>query len=422
MTEELKLQIFISTHSLTLLKQIISLHNNEKENYELIYFKDQRYPYPTSYINYRSLKADLFDEMNVPSPKVKLYCEDEDTQKILELLLVAAKNLNITHFTELPQFDVVPVFLGCEQLLQLPKCDTNFKTVSILLDGDARMKEKLELRDYIQNRSITKGKSTITHAETIVFLPNFFAPESYLYSIIYEYIENTANHLDFWRALSKNPETTNYTSDRIKKEIIDVSPLTNENLKKSPVQNIMFSFCENSNILTDYYSKNKRELEIFIKDFYKSLSIIQKNSKLEDIKKSWPTMFFFDSIIVEVKKMSHTKSPLRYPGGKSQLWKFVKSTIEYNDIRNTIYCEPFAGGSGVTCELLLGNHVDEVVINDYDPAIFSFWNACINHTEELIKKIIEVPVTLEEWHRQKEIYNKFCKDPYSIEGAFATFF
>lgn len=133
-------------------------------------------------------------------------------------------------------------------------------------------------------------------------------------------------------------------------------------------------------------------------------------------------MLFFDSIIVEVKKMSHTKSPLRYPGGKSQLWKFVKSTIEYNDIRNTIYCEPFAGGSGVTCELLLGNHVDEVVINDYDPAIFSFWNACINHTEELIEKIIEVPVTLEEWHRQKEIYNKFCKDPYSIEGAFATFF
>lgn len=279
MTEELKLQIFISTHSLTLLKQIISLHNNEKENYELIYFKDQRYPFPTSYINYRSLKADLFDEMNVPSPKVKLYCEDEDTHKILELLLVAAKNLNITHFTELPQFDVVPVFLGCEQLLQLPKCDTNFKTVSILLDGDARMKEKLELRDYIKNRSITKGKSTITHAETIVFLPNFFAPESYLYSIIYEYIENTANHLDFWRALSKNPETTNYTSDRIKKEIIDVSPLTNENLKKSPVQSIMFSFCENSNILTDYYSKNKRELEIFIKDFYKSLSIIQKKLK-----------------------------------------------------------------------------------------------------------------------------------------------
>lgn len=120
--------------------------------------------------------------------------------------------------------------------------------------------------------------------------------------------------------------------------------------------------------------------------------------------------------------MPHTKSPLRYPGGKSQLWKFVKNTIDYNNILETIYCEPFAGGSGVTCELLLGNHVDKVIINDYDPAIFSFWNACINHSDELIRKIINVPITIDEWYKQKEIYNKFSNDPYSLEGAFATFF
>ncbi|OTO77314.1 hypothetical protein A5865_001190 [Enterococcus sp. 12E11_DIV0728] len=50
--------------------------------------------------------------------------------------------------------------------------------------------------------------------------------------------------------------------------------------------------------------------------------------------------------------MPHTKSPLRYPGGKTQLWKFVDTTIKQNNIIEPIYCEPFAGGAGVAIELL----------------------------------------------------------------------
>lgn len=120
--------------------------------------------------------------------------------------------------------------------------------------------------------------------------------------------------------------------------------------------------------------------------------------------------------------MPHTKSPLRYPGGKTQLWKFIKSTIELNKISNPVYCEPFAGGSGVTIELLLGNHVNEVIINDFDPAIYSFWNMSINHSEEFISLIEKTPITLEEWYNQKKIYLKHGKDPNSILGAFSTFF
>lgn len=120
--------------------------------------------------------------------------------------------------------------------------------------------------------------------------------------------------------------------------------------------------------------------------------------------------------------MSHTKSPLRYPGGKTQLWKFVKATIELNNIQKPIYCEPFAGGSGVTMELLLGNHIEEAIINDFDPAIYSFWNMSINKSEEFIKLIEKTPVTLDEWYRQKEIHLKEGKNLDSIEGAFSTFF
>ena len=104
--------------------------------------------------------------------------------------------------------------------------------------------------------------------------------------------------------------------------------------------------------------------------------------------------------------MPQTKSPLRYPGGKTQLWKFVKSTIEINDISRPIYCEPFGGGAGVAIELLLGDFVEEIVINDFDPAIYSFWNMIINNTESFIDLIEKTPITLEEWRKQKNIYQK----------------
>ncbi|EAV9865380.1 DNA adenine methylase, partial [Listeria monocytogenes] len=64
--------------------------------------------------------------------------------------------------------------------------------------------------------------------------------------------------------------------------------------------------------------------------------------------------------------MPVTQSPLRYPGGKTQLFKFVRNLIEINEIKHSTYIEPFAGGAGVALELLFSNSVENIVINDYD--------------------------------------------------------
>ncbi|MDU6269143.1 MAG: DNA adenine methylase [Veillonella sp.] len=69
--------------------------------------------------------------------------------------------------------------------------------------------------------------------------------------------------------------------------------------------------------------------------------------------------------------MPRTKSILRYPGGKTQLSEFVNHLIQINNIQSPIYCEPFSGGSGVSIELLLSNRVNSIILNDYDPAIYS---------------------------------------------------
>lgn len=114
-------------------------------------------------------------------------------------------------------------------------------------------------------------------------------------------------------------------------------------------------------------------------------------------------------------------SPLRYPGGKSKIAPMVKLLIEKTGMTKTTYVEPFAGGAGVSLELLFSGVVDHIVINDYDKAIYSIWRAIIENTNEFINLIENTEVSIDEWHIQKDIYSNQAHR-YSVELAFATFF
>lgn len=114
-------------------------------------------------------------------------------------------------------------------------------------------------------------------------------------------------------------------------------------------------------------------------------------------------------------------SPLRYPGGKSKIAPMVKLLIEKTGMREITYVEPFAGGAGVSLELLFSGMVDHIVINDYDKSIYSIWRAIIENTNEFINMIYNTEISINEWNRQKDIYRNQAHK-YSIELAFATFF
>lgn len=121
--------------------------------------------------------------------------------------------------------------------------------------------------------------------------------------------------------------------------------------------------------------------------------------------------------------MPVTKSPLRYPGGKTQLYSFVKNLLKINKIENRIYCEPFSGGAGVAMELLLNNEVDKVILNDIDIGIYSIWKAIIDETEEFLELIECTDITIDNWRQQKKMYEEnIDKNEYSIELGFAAFF
>lgn len=114
-------------------------------------------------------------------------------------------------------------------------------------------------------------------------------------------------------------------------------------------------------------------------------------------------------------------SPLRYPGGKGKLAEFMKYMINQLGHNGGTYIEPFAGGAGIAIELLLQNVVNRIVINDYDKGIWSFWKAALTETNRFKAELATVPLTMEEWNRQRNI----CltrNGKYSFELGFATFY
>lgn len=102
--------------------------------------------------------------------------------------------------------------------------------------------------------------------------------------------------------------------------------------------------------------------------------------------------------------MPLTPSPLRYPGGKTKLYKYIKSLIEHNEMIGETYIEPFAGGSGLALKLLFNNDVKRIVINDLDPAIYAFWYCILNNSDQMCHFVETVPLTVDEWDKQHDIY------------------
>lgn len=118
--------------------------------------------------------------------------------------------------------------------------------------------------------------------------------------------------------------------------------------------------------------------------------------------------------------MSHSPSPLRYPGGKSKLIPYIVETLKLNNLEGGTYIEPFAGGAAIAWHLLLHDHANRVYINDYNLSIYAFWYSVINHTDQLCEMISNTHVTIDEWHRQKEVQES--KNSTLIERGFSTFF
>lgn len=116
-----------------------------------------------------------------------------------------------------------------------------------------------------------------------------------------------------------------------------------------------------------------------------------------------------------------TYSPLRYPGGKAKLAAYIREVVDVNDLGQSHYIEPFAGGAGVAFDLLINDKVKEIHINDIDRSIYAFWHSVLNNANALCDMIMECEISIDNWQKQKAIKLNYT-DANLLQLGFATFF
>lgn len=119
--------------------------------------------------------------------------------------------------------------------------------------------------------------------------------------------------------------------------------------------------------------------------------------------------------------MPYVYTPLRYPGGKAKVAKFMKLVFKKNELMDGHYVEPYAGGAGVAMELLLLGFASHIHINDIDPGIHAFWYSVLFDTNKLCKQIYDAKLDIEEWEKQRKVQMELT-DSESLDLGFSTFY
>ena len=95
--------------------------------------------------------------------------------------------------------------------------------------------------------------------------------------------------------------------------------------------------------------------------------------------------------------MKPSFTPLRYPGGKTWLFGYVKAFLEFHEIDLGTVVEPFAGSASISVGLLQNNLADEAYICEKDPLISSFWASALEDNEELVESVESLRVSMDTW-------------------------
>lgn len=315
LSDELSIQFVVSTHSLSVLKETMKKENKNNKDYKVVYIKNSMAPYVSENDTYELLEADMFGSLSFDKPKVRVYFEDQVGKELFRLLFKAFRNVlntvkenvenpylrnssdvkdyatindRIQLLKDMVDFEEginqISTALGCEELIKICNADSYFKRVIFVLDGDARYKEpsqKPKIKDFLDEKYDPKKLqlNDRRHSQNICFFPDYFAPESFLYRIIYEITNDPLDNNDFWRAMDMKEETALYTTDKIKNLFSDLpGDYNNDNLKdifKEASSTEVWKFIQTSDIVTYYYSdyRTVEELLQFVENIKKAFDM-----------------------------------------------------------------------------------------------------------------------------------------------------
>lgn len=260
--EKLNLQIIFTSHSLTIIKEMLRLQSKASDKYSVIYFRNNNRPFTRNEDTYRSIKADLFSKIQYSMPKVKIYFEDDEAKFALEQIIKIYEQEFHINKNLLSQCELISSQIGCSTLLSLPGKDSYFKDTIIVLDGDAKYNKQPNVKEHLEKEP--KGFNTIGNIpKNVLFLPDDFSPEAAMFRALYNIAKDEDKHYTFWNSIEGNINLGNYYAQTILNELDDMiinNKLNREEFKKWFKSHL--SFFEQSGIYRYYYNEVKQNNDI----------------------------------------------------------------------------------------------------------------------------------------------------------------
>lgn len=262
---KLNLQIILTTHSLTVIKTILSKneHPGEKVN-DVVYLQDSNFPRIMENPTYTKIKNDMLvlAPLEDKPETIKLYFEDDEALFFFKQIL---KYKNIIHDKDYfgKELELISLSVGCNILLDLHKGDSYFQSVILIPDNDVFSSES--------------NRKTIEENPNICPLPNDSTftdntrhternPEMILYRFLQRKLEG--HNDNFWKQMPGA-----YTSDYVRDRVMTLTSNSNRDENKKWFQDNV-NFIEKSGIIEKWCGENEEQVDMFLERIVEAVNIV----------------------------------------------------------------------------------------------------------------------------------------------------
>lgn len=260
----LNLQIIVTTHSLTMIKEILEINPSPSLD-KVIYLKDTYSPKDMEDVTYTKIKNDMLLEPFKPKndeiiqeviPEIFCYFEDEEASDFMNGLLNAL-DIKDTFSKFGKKLKIISAKMGCTTLNKLSNQSPHFKSSLIFLDADTESDEKTN-----ESKNLLLEKINVIQLplkkETSIY--NQLPPDKIAYIFLYLKFQNINENYEFWH--EKTPEF--FSSNYYLTYLQDISKHFGGSL--SPIKSVEDIKKINRKAMKKWYEANQEvlnEIQIF---------------------------------------------------------------------------------------------------------------------------------------------------------------
>ena len=262
---KLNLQIILTTHSLTVIKTILSKneHPGERVN-DVVYLQDSNFPRIMENPTYTKIKNDMLvlAPLEDKPETIKLYFEDDEALFFFKQIL---KYKNIIHDKDYfgKELELISLSVGCNILLDLHKGDSYFQSVILIPDNDVFSSESNQ-KTIEENPNICPLPNDSTFTDNTRHTER--NPEMILYRFLQRKLEG--HNDNFWKQMPGA-----YTSDYVRDRVMTLTSNSNRDKNKKWFQDNV-NFIEKSGIIEKWCGENEKQVDMFLERIVEAVNIV----------------------------------------------------------------------------------------------------------------------------------------------------